>query len=124
MQHDTAHQAPIAHTPPAVAHGNDDDSDAVSAASLPIDDMRALRSFNDQERARANQRRDVLDKAVKFQPGQTYLHDFISATSGLLKTKHFLDEKEKAQLLVQMLDKAVMDKLKGDSRIVNPNTMD
>ena len=121
MMHNPARQTPFDQLPTAVAHDNEEDSDDASAASQPVDESKALRTYNDQERAKASQRRDVLDKAIKFRPGQTYLHDFIAVTSGLLKTKQYLAEKEKAQLLVQMLDGMVADKLKGDSRIINPD---
>ena len=42
--------------------------------------------------------------------------------SALLKRQDFLDVKDKAMLVIQMLDKSVKDKLKGDNRIVNPET--
>ncbi|KAK9822743.1 hypothetical protein WJX74_002548 [Apatococcus lobatus] len=119
VMHNPLTQQPIKQVHAAAATANDDDSDDVSVASQQIDDARALRMFNDQERAKASQRRDVIDKTIRFQPGLTYLHDFIEVTSGLLQSKHFLEDKEKAQLLVHMLDNSVKDKLKGDARIIN-----
>ena len=119
VMHNPLTQQPIKRVHAAAA--NDDDSDDVSVASQQIDDARALRMFNDQERAKASQRRDVIDKTIRFQPGLTYLHNFIEVTSSLLQSKHFLEDKEKAQLLVHMLDNSVKDKLKGDARIINPS---
>ncbi len=122
VMHNPLAQPPVKQMHAAAAPVNEGEHDNVSVASQEVDELKALRIFNDQERAKASQRRDVIDKSIRFQPGLTYLHDFIDVTSGLLLSKQFLNEKEKAQLLVHMLDKTVIDKLAGDSRIINPSS--
>ena len=116
-----AQSTPGRHAAAAAAHAHNQDLDDASTVSQQEpDNAKALKAYNDTERAKSNQRRDVLDKAIRFKPGQTYLHDFIEVTTSLLSNKHFLDQKDKALLVVQMLDKTVTEKLKGDHRIVNP----
>ena len=117
MPEEQAHP-PHGGTPARKAHVSGQADDACRS-SPPTPDFKR---YNEMERARAGQRKEVQVKSIMFTPGDIFLEDFITHTSALLAKQIFLPDEDKASLVVAMLAKPVLDKVKGDSRIVHPSS--